>query len=124
MILQKLCIRLVLLHGRAGDECIFEKLDRVFSNFDFQHRFNILEVEHLSRDGSDHAPLLLKCEKADSGIQRPFKFLNFWKEHLEFKELIRRNWDKTFLIMLLLILKERFQKSKKPLHVEKKKYFW
>ncbi|KAF3619552.1 hypothetical protein FXO38_23516 [Capsicum annuum] len=48
-------------NGRAKDDCIFDKLDRIFCNADFQDMFNLVEMEHLARDGSDHAPLMLCC---------------------------------------------------------------
>ncbi|KAH0702280.1 hypothetical protein KY285_016558 [Solanum tuberosum] len=50
-------------NGRAAEDCIFERLDRVLINHEFQNWFNHTEVEHLSRTGSDHAPMLLNCEE-------------------------------------------------------------
>ncbi|XP_060190763.1 uncharacterized protein LOC132620056 [Lycium barbarum] len=46
-------------NGRAGDDCIFERLDRVFTNSHLQQWFSNIKVEHLARTGSDHAPLLI-----------------------------------------------------------------
>ncbi|XP_059313895.1 uncharacterized protein LOC132064801 [Lycium ferocissimum] len=48
-------------NGRGANDCIFKRLDRMFHNELFQNWFGNLEVEHLSRTGSDHAPLLLTC---------------------------------------------------------------
>ncbi|KAH0749520.1 hypothetical protein KY290_028752 [Solanum tuberosum] len=51
-------------NGRAASDCIFERLDRVLINHEFQNWFNHTKVEHLSRTGSDHAPMLLNCEES------------------------------------------------------------
>lgn len=59
-------------NGRAKDDCIFDKLDRIFCNADFQDMFNLVEMEHLARDGSDHAPLMLCCEITERKMQKPF----------------------------------------------------
>ncbi|XP_070044899.1 uncharacterized protein [Nicotiana tomentosiformis] len=45
--------------GRSNAECIFKRLDRSFVNFPFQNMLPTIEVEHLIRTGSDHAPLLM-----------------------------------------------------------------
>jgi len=79
-------------NGRAAEDCIFERLDRVLINHEFQNWFNHTEVEHLSRTGSDHAPMLLNCEEHVVNICKPFKFLNFWVEHESFKQVVRQNW--------------------------------
>ncbi|KAG5616344.1 hypothetical protein H5410_016168 [Solanum commersonii] len=50
-------------NGRGNNECIFERLDRILSNQEMQGWFNHMEVEHLARTGSDHAPMLLACEE-------------------------------------------------------------
>lgn len=49
-------------------------------------------VEHLRRTGSDHAPLLIRCEKSETRLRKPFKFLKFWTEHQDFKEVVRQSW--------------------------------
>ncbi|KAH0650590.1 hypothetical protein KY285_030680 [Solanum tuberosum] len=51
-------------NGRVAEDCIFERLDRVLVNEELQNWFSQLEVEHLSRTESDHAPMLLTCEES------------------------------------------------------------
>ncbi|XP_070041212.1 uncharacterized protein [Nicotiana tomentosiformis] len=48
-------------NGRPNEECIFKRLDIIFVNLPFQTLFPNIEVEHLIRTGSDHAPLLMSC---------------------------------------------------------------
>ncbi|XP_060190706.1 uncharacterized protein LOC132619967 [Lycium barbarum] len=74
-------------NGRADRECIFKRLDRMLSNDHLQNWFDHLEVEHLSRTGSDHAPMLLSCNDQTQHFVRPFKFLKFWTEHEDYKKL-------------------------------------
>lgn len=38
-------------NGRAGMDCIFERLDRIASNSEFQNPFSSIDVEHLARIG-------------------------------------------------------------------------
>lgn len=46
-----------------------------------------LIIQHLSRTGSDHAFMLLKC--GEKNKCKPFTFLNFWTEHESFKQVVR-----------------------------------
>lgn len=50
-----------------------------------------VELEHLSRTGSDHAPLLLSCRPKTEQIHKSFRLLNFWTKKEDFKELVRQN---------------------------------
>lgn len=61
-------------NGRAGTDCIFKRLDRIVINNAFQSWLGNVEVEHLSRIGSDHSPLLLSCGEVTKRIFKPFKF--------------------------------------------------
>ncbi|XP_059295549.1 uncharacterized protein LOC132048883 [Lycium ferocissimum] len=80
-------------NGRSAADCIFKRVDRVVVNQQFQNLFANIEVEHLSRTGSDHTPLLLSCGDEIVTFTRPFRFLNFWINHDSFKELITQNWS-------------------------------
>nr|XP_009624266.1 uncharacterized protein LOC104115358 [Nicotiana tomentosiformis] len=76
-------------NGRANAECIFKWLDRIFINQPFQTLFPSIEVDHLIRTGSDHAPLLMNCGKNAAQFLKPFRFLNFWAKHETFKDVVR-----------------------------------
>ncbi|XP_075076577.1 uncharacterized protein LOC107792041 [Nicotiana tabacum] len=49
-------------NGRAEEDCIFKILDRCLANVEFQQKFPGIEVQHLSKTGSDHSPMFLKCD--------------------------------------------------------------
>jgi len=80
-------------NGRVAEDCIFERLDRVLVNEELQNWFSQLEVEHLSRTESDHAPMLLTCEVNMENINKPFRFLNLWVEHESFKQVVAQSWS-------------------------------
>ncbi|XP_019257655.1 PREDICTED: uncharacterized protein LOC109235859 [Nicotiana attenuata] len=79
-------------NGRPNEECIFKGLDRILVNLPFQTLFPTIEVEHLIRTGSDHAPLLMSCGQEAMKFVKPFKFLNFWAKHETFLDVVRQNW--------------------------------
>ncbi|XP_059301959.1 uncharacterized protein LOC132053883 [Lycium ferocissimum] len=59
-------------NGISAGDCIFKRLDRAVVNQQFQNLFSNIEVEHLSRTGSDHTPLLLTCGDGNVTFSRPF----------------------------------------------------
>nr|XP_018633309.1 uncharacterized protein LOC108948573 [Nicotiana tomentosiformis] len=77
-------------NGSPNAKCIFKRLDRIHVNLSFQNLFPTIEVEHLIRTGSDHGPLLMICGEQRSNYIKPFKFLNFWTKHANFKEDLKR----------------------------------
>lgn len=91
VILQKFLLKGVHSPGGMVD-CIFERLDRILVNQEMQEKFNLTEVEHLSRTGSDHAPMFFTCEDRLSRHKKPFRFLKFWTENPSFIEVVRQNW--------------------------------
>lgn len=84
-------------------------------NADFLDPFSHTEVEHLPRNGSDHAPLLLNCERNFSNYKRTFRFLNFFIDHEEFKNVVRQNWDTYISPNPFLDFKRNIRKIKKVL---------
>ncbi|XP_060183209.1 uncharacterized protein LOC132613179 [Lycium barbarum] len=76
-------------NGRTNGECIFKRLDRMLVNDLFQSWFGQIEVDHLSRSGSDHTPLLLSCIDQTQTFIKTFKFLKFWTEHVDFPDKLK-----------------------------------
>ncbi|XP_060182017.1 uncharacterized protein LOC132611631 [Lycium barbarum] len=77
-------------------DCIFKRLDRMIANSKLQDWFAHMEVQHLSRTGLDHAPLLLTCGEVSHHIMKPFRFLKFWTEYELFLEVVNQAWIKDF----------------------------
>ncbi|XP_060170510.1 uncharacterized protein LOC132601447 [Lycium barbarum] len=80
----------------GGSDCIFKRLNRMIANSKLQDWFAHMEVQHLSRTGSDHAPLLLSCGESSHHIRKPFRFLKFWIEHESFLEVVNQAWITDF----------------------------
>ncbi|XP_075103657.1 uncharacterized protein LOC142178231 [Nicotiana tabacum] len=100
---------------RSNAECIFKRLDRIFVNLPFQNMRSTIEVEHLIRTGSDHAPLLITCGEQTTSFVKPFRFLNFWTKHATFNEVVRQNWDVDFIGDPFLMFKHKLKKVRATL---------
>ncbi|XP_060200519.1 uncharacterized protein LOC132628770 [Lycium barbarum] len=111
-------------NGREDRDCIFKRLDRKLSNDYLQNWFGHLEVEHLSRIGSDYAHMLLSCNDQSHHFVRPFKFLKFWTEHEDYKEVVRQNWISEDTQNAFVSFKQKMKQAelKRYLHYEEE--FW
>ncbi|XP_060194894.1 uncharacterized protein LOC132624080 [Lycium barbarum] len=96
-------------NGRAANDCIFKRLDRIVHNDMFQNWFGHLEVEHLSRTGSDHAPLLETTLSDDV-------FLSFKLKMKKLKTALS-TWSKATFgdIFKQLVIREEIVKIKEQL---------
>ncbi|XP_060182430.1 uncharacterized protein LOC132612110 [Lycium barbarum] len=101
-------------NGRAANDCIFKRLDRIVHNDTFQNWFGHLEVEHLSKTSSDHAPLLQWETILTDDVFQSFK--------LKMKKLkaALSTWSKTTFgdIFNQLVIREDIVKIKEQLFEE------
>ncbi|XP_019234736.1 PREDICTED: uncharacterized protein LOC109215176 [Nicotiana attenuata] len=102
-------------NGRAEDDCIFKRLDRCLANLEFQQMFPTIEVNHLSKTGSDHSPMLLTCSSDAIPIKKAFRFLNFWIKHPNFKNMVKDNWRVDFVGDPFYIFNQKLKRLKKAL---------
>lgn len=70
-----------------------------------------VDMEHLGRTGSDHAPLLLICGNQPNTMSRPFRFLKFWVDDPNFKD-VKEAWDSVYSDDVFLNLKLKMKKTK------------
>ncbi|XP_075088447.1 uncharacterized protein LOC142170438 [Nicotiana tabacum] len=99
----------------AEEDCIFKRLDRCLANLEFQQRFPGVEITHLSKIGSDHCPMLIKCDIETPPIKKPFRFLNFWVKHETFKSVVKANWQADFSADPFILFNHKLKKLKKAL---------
>ncbi|KAK4714206.1 hypothetical protein R3W88_020113 [Solanum pinnatisectum] len=99
-------------NGRADAEFIFKRLDRLMTNHVFLGHYGNMELEHLARTGFDHAPMLLSCRDQTTNINRSFRFLKFWKEKTDFKDVVRDNWVGDESIDVFISLKQKMKRTK------------
>ncbi|XP_070014295.1 uncharacterized protein [Nicotiana sylvestris] len=110
-------------NGRAEEDCIFKRLDRCLANVEFQQKFPGIEVQHLSKTGSDHSPIFLKCDIETPPIKKHFNFLNFWVEHATFKDVVKENWSADFSANPFILFNHKLKKLKKALSLWSKATF-
>ncbi|XP_070007332.1 uncharacterized protein [Nicotiana sylvestris] len=102
-------------NGRSNAACIFKILDRIFVNLPFQNILPTIEVEHLIRIGSDHAPLLITYREQTTNSVKLFRFLNFWTKYATFMDVVRRNWEVDFIGDPFLMFKQKLKRVKAAL---------
>ncbi|XP_060177952.1 uncharacterized protein LOC132607890 [Lycium barbarum] len=78
------------------DFAVYINSYRMFANSSLQEWFGHTELEHFSRTGSDHDPLLLTCGDTSNHVSKPFRFLKFWTEHDSFLEVVNQGWNTDF----------------------------
>nr|XP_009768841.1 PREDICTED: uncharacterized protein LOC104219801 [Nicotiana sylvestris] len=102
-------------NGRSEEDCIFKRLDRCLGNNELQQTFPGLEITHLSKIGSDHCPMLLKCDIETPPIKKSFRFFNFWTKHETFKDVVKENWNADFSANPFCIFNYKLKKLKQAL---------
>ncbi|KAF7814696.1 ribonuclease H [Senna tora] len=79
-------------NGRQGDDLVWERIDKTFSNTNWLHLFPETWVEVLPVAASGHSPLVIHVQRAHPSKQYSFKFELMWLQHPQFQEIIRSNW--------------------------------
>lgn len=78
-------------NGRADADCIFKRLDGVVVNQAMLDLMGNMEMQHLARTGSDHAPLLFSGGHTQQNFVKSFRFLKFLTEMSDFLEVVKQN---------------------------------
>ncbi|KAG5591021.1 hypothetical protein H5410_041535 [Solanum commersonii] len=110
-------------NGRTDAGCLFKRLDRVVINQSMQDLMGNVELQHLARTGSDHAPLLLTCGGSNKPVSKPFKFLKFWTGRGVFKKVVLDNWCADCDGDIFVQLKQKLKKTKLSLSMWSKEKF-
>jgi len=75
----------------------FEKLDRILVCTDFETMYPLTTVLALTREISDHTPLLFSTNNLSSSYQSQFKFELGWLLRDGFCEMVREVWQSTLV---------------------------
>lgn len=102
-------------NGRTDNACIFKRLDGLVMNQEFLGLMGCVEMEHLARTGSDHAPLLLFCGGQSAHYSKPFKE--------NFKKVVAHNWVSEVTEDIFVNLKQKMKKTKLALSCWSKERF-
>ncbi|XP_070032835.1 uncharacterized protein [Nicotiana tomentosiformis] len=110
-------------NGRSDIDSIFKRLDRFYKNQQFLDLFPSLEVEHLIKYSSDHAPLMLSCNIDTVQVKKKFKFLNFWTNNESFLKVVKENWEVESMGNLFILFQSKLKKVKTALAAWSKETF-
>lgn len=80
-------------NNRNGDECVKEKLDRVFCTMDWRLTFPAAEAFALPPLGSDHSPILLTIVAELVKRRKTFYFESFWLQDPGCRITIAASWQ-------------------------------
>jgi hypothetical protein len=73
----------------------YEKLDRVLVSVEWEQKFPLATIDALSREISDHTPLLLDCGQLTNVKNQPqFKFELAWLLRDDFFDIVAKVWHK------------------------------
>nr|XP_027127722.1 uncharacterized protein LOC113743823 [Coffea arabica] len=72
---------------------VWQHLDRALGNRLWSEAYPLSRVSHMARGRSDHSPLLIKCAGNRVGSSC-FRFLNIWRRHPQFREIVLEAWNK------------------------------
>ncbi|XP_027174232.1 uncharacterized protein LOC113773826 [Coffea eugenioides] len=81
-------------NNRFGHARIWKCLDRILVHNECLNDGLVVAVSHLARDPPDHSPLLTSISTRADRHPRPFRFLNAWTAHLDFREVIKASWQR------------------------------
>ncbi|GAV79555.1 hypothetical protein CFOL_v3_23020 [Cephalotus follicularis] len=81
---------------RSGTVAISKKLDRALGNWQWFKLFGDSYAHTYNPGILDHSPLSIQLMQQVQSSGRPFKFLNFWADHLDFLNIVRHEWAKTY----------------------------
>ncbi|KAL0407597.1 UNVERIFIED_CONTAM: putative ribonuclease H protein [Sesamum radiatum] len=72
---------------------LWQRLDRFLFSHTWTHAFPLSRVQHLTRNVSDHCPLLLSVAAETKKGPAPFRFQNMWTKHHAFKQCVLTSWQ-------------------------------
>ncbi|VFQ92718.1 unnamed protein product [Cuscuta campestris] len=82
-------------HGKRSQGKVWRRLDRALVNTYAMNLYDDITLNHLSRSGSDHKPILLKGAINSYKGPKMFRFLNCWVSNDTFIPMVKLNWEKS-----------------------------
>ncbi|XP_059281336.1 uncharacterized protein LOC132035031 [Lycium ferocissimum] len=77
-----------LCGGERGGIIKIRLDDVLMHNKEWASKFPNVTVEHLSKTGSDHNLLLVRCSDDQQHVIKYLKFLNFWTDQEDYLSLV------------------------------------
>lgn len=80
---------------QKGTQRFWQRLDRYLCNSEWLNSFNSIQITHLNRDQSNHAPLLGSFDNSVGSGGQCFKFQNMWIKHHKFLHVVHDSWSQS-----------------------------
>ncbi|VFQ98624.1 unnamed protein product [Cuscuta campestris] len=80
-------------HGVRSNGKIWKRLDRVFFNEKWAQSWSTITMQHVSKGGSDHSPIITTSKNEVAQTPRSFRFQNMWLLDGNFKNLCKIWWE-------------------------------
>lgn len=77
---------------QTDGDFVAKKLDRVMANEVWLDKLGQTSVDFLESGVSDHSPACISIGMKQSFGSKPFKFFNYWAEHLDFLQWVAQGW--------------------------------
>lgn len=107
----------------TGQGRVRRRLDRHLCTVAFTELFVNISVQHLSRTTSDHSPMLLKCSTTVERVHVPFRYINAWANHSDFKSYVQQQWAQYPMIGGMRGLYMKLNRLKKDLQIWNKNVY-
>ncbi|KAL0412318.1 UNVERIFIED_CONTAM: hypothetical protein Slati_3821500, partial [Sesamum latifolium] len=72
---------------------LWQRLDRFLYSPTWLDSFPLTRIQHLTRNVSDHCPLLLTASDDTKRGPAPFRFQNMWTKHHDFRNCVTTSWQ-------------------------------
>ncbi|VFQ84578.1 unnamed protein product [Cuscuta campestris] len=79
-------------HGTRSNGNVWRRLDRIFFNDRWNNLWTDISMKHLSKQGSDHSPILISSKTSATSAPKSFRFQNMWLLNKDFKNLCKSWW--------------------------------
>lgn len=79
-------------NNKQEEALIWRKLDRVLINAQWDSLFPSSQASFLPPGLSDHSPMLVQVFDPPK-IKKPFRFFDFWVDHLNFLNVVPSSWN-------------------------------
>lgn len=100
-----------------------KRLDRVVCNDSWLNFWSAVSSCTLTRNRSDHFPLLMDLRKENRNFSSSFKFLRMWASHLDCSTILEDAWKGNFSSCPMFILCQKLKQVKMKLKEWNKEIF-
>jgi hypothetical protein len=96
-------------NGRRGRHYTQKRLDRVICNQEWFDCFNSVNVSTLTKNNSDHFPILFDFKSLDYHQPSTFKFLKMWTSHPDCVNVVQQSWKVNVVGCPMFVLSEKLK---------------